>query len=126
VIAAITGATGVLVVTEPTVSGDHDMDRALELAHHFGIPAAVCVNRWDINPEGAAQIEIRARDRGAVLAGLVRYDAAVTSAQVEGRAVVEIGGEAADDIRAVWDNVQQWIGEVAVGGESGRQKELKG
>ena len=63
VIAAITGATGVLVVTEPTVSGVHDMERVLELANHFGIPAAVCVNRWDINPEGAARIEDLARNR---------------------------------------------------------------
>jgi MinD superfamily P-loop ATPase len=124
VIAAITGATGVLVVTEPTISGDHDMDRVLALANHFGIPTAVCINRWDINPEGAARIEIRARDRGAVLAGLVRYDPAVTTAQVEGRAVVEIGGDAADDIRTVWDNVQHWLGGV-VGGKSGRWKELK-
>jgi MinD superfamily P-loop ATPase len=109
VIAALTGATAVLVVTEPTVSGAHDMERVLELAAHFQIPAAVCVNRWDINPEGAERIEARARDHGAVVIGRIRYDAAVTRAQVEGRTVVELGGGAADDIRAVWDRVQQWL-----------------
>lgn len=109
VIAAVTGAAGVLVVTEPTVSGAHDMERVLELAGHFQIPAAVCVNRWDINPEGAGSIEARARNRGAAIVGRIRYDAAVTRAQVEGRAVVELGGDAADDIRAVWDRVQRWM-----------------
>jgi len=111
VIAAVTGATGVLVVTEPTVSGVHDMDRVLELAAHFRIPAAVCVNRWDINPEGAGNIEARARYHGAAIVGRVRFDAAVTRAQVAGRAVVELGGDAADDIRAVWDRVQNWMEE---------------
>ena len=109
VIAAITGATGVLVVTEPTVSGAHDMERVLELAAHFQIPAAVCVNRWDINPEGADRIEARARELGAIIAGRIRYDAAVTRAQVEGRTVVELGGDAADDIRTLWGRVQQWM-----------------
>lgn len=109
VIAAITGATGVLVVTEPTVSGAHDMKRVLELAAHFQIPVAVCVNRWDLNPEGAEQIESDARHHGAVIAGRIRYDTTVTRAQVEGRTVVELGGDAADDIRDVWKNLQGWV-----------------
>ena len=109
VIAAVTGAAGVLVVTEPTVSGAHDMERVLELAAHFQIPAAVCVNRWDINPEVAGSIEARARNHGAAIVGRIRYDDAVTRAQVAGRAVVELGGGAADDIRAVWDHLQRWL-----------------
>jgi len=109
VIAALTGATAVLVVTEPTVSGAHDMERVLELAVHFQIPATVCVNRWDINPEGADRIEARARELGAIIAGRIRYDAAVTRAQVEGRTVVELGGDAAHDIRTLWGRVQQWM-----------------
>ncbi len=109
VIAAMTGATGVLVVTEPTVSGEHDMERVLELATHFKIPVAMCVNRWDINPEAAERIEVHGRDHGAVIAGRIRYDAAVTRAQVEGRTVVELGGTAADDIRTVWDRVRRWL-----------------
>jgi len=109
VIAAMTGATGVLVVTEPTVSGAHDMERVLELAAHFQIKAAVCVNRWDINPEGAERIEAHARDHGAIVAGRIRYDVAVTKAQVAGQTVVEFGGAAAEDIRVLWDRVQQWL-----------------
>jgi MinD superfamily P-loop ATPase len=105
VIAAITGAAAVLVVTEPTVSGEHDLDRVLELTEHFGIPAMVCINRWDIHPEGAARIEEHAGARGAIVAGRIRYDPTVTTAQVKGQSVVELGGPAAGDIRAVWERV---------------------
>jgi MinD superfamily P-loop ATPase len=106
VIAAITGASGVLVVTEPTVSGAHDMERVLELAAHFGIPAAVCINRWDLNPEGCDRIESLASKHGAFLAGRIRYDRTVTRAQVAGCTAIELGGPAADDIRAVWEHLR--------------------
>ena len=55
------------------------------------------------------QIESDARHRGAVIAGRIRYDTTVTRAQVEGRTVVELGGDAADDIRNVWKNLQGWV-----------------
>lgn len=108
VIAAVTGASGVLVVTEPTVSGAHDLARVLELTRHFSIPAAVCVNKWDIHPEQADRIETAARAAGASPVGRVRYDTAATAAQRQGLAVVEVGASLlADDIRSVWNN---WTG----------------
>jgi len=106
VIAAITGASGVLVVTEPSVSGEHDVERALDLARHFGIPAAVCVNRWDLCAEGADRIEDSARRSGAEIAGRIRYDPSVTTAQVQARPVIDLGGPAADDIQAVWERAR--------------------
>lgn len=107
VIAALTNAGGVLVVTEPTVSGAHDLARVLELAGHFKIPTAVCVNKWDIHPEQADRIEAAARAAGATPVGRVRYDKAATAAQRQGLAVVEAGDSPlADDIRTVW---KQWM-----------------
>jgi MinD superfamily P-loop ATPase len=106
VIAAITGAAAVLVVTEPTVSGAHDLSRVLELARHFGIPAAVTVNRWDLHPAGAGRIEAAARLVGARVLSRIRFDPSVTRAQVAHTTVVEHGGGAADDIRAVW---REWM-----------------
>ena len=106
VIAAITGASQVLVVTEPTVSGEHDLERVLGLARHFQIPASVCVNKWDINPEAAGRIEQRALALGARLAGRIRYDSDVTRAQIENKAVVEIDAPSAEDIRRLWENLK--------------------
>jgi MinD superfamily P-loop ATPase len=107
VIASITGASRVLVVTEPTVSGEHDLLRVLSLAGHFGIPSWVCVNKHDINPQMSGRIEDRAREAGARVAGRIRYDGGFTEAQIQGRAVVETKAPSADDIRAVWDKLQE-------------------
>ena len=103
VIASVTGASLVLAVTEPTVSGEHDLERVLSLARHFAIPAAVCVNKWDLNAEMTERIENEATKAGARVVGRIRYDRTVTLAQMQERAVVEMGGPAAEDIRRIWD-----------------------
>jgi len=105
VIASLTGATLVLVVTEPTVSGEHDLGRVLALARHFDMPAAVCVNKWDLNPEMTERIEDMARRSGAKIAGRIRYDRAVTAAQLQERAVVETAAPCVADIQQVWKNI---------------------
>jgi MinD superfamily P-loop ATPase len=105
VIASITGAWKVLVVTEPTVSGEHDLMRVLSLAGHFRVPAAVCVNKWDINPEMTERIEDKARQAGAVVAGRIRYDRMFTKAQIQGKAVVETDAPSAGDIKTIWANL---------------------
>lgn len=105
VIASLTGATQVLIVTEPTVAGEHDLERVLSLTRHFQIPAAICVNKWDINEEMTRQIENKARLAGASVAGRIRYDSSVTRAQIQKKAVVEIDAPSADDIKQLWRNL---------------------
>jgi MinD superfamily P-loop ATPase len=105
VIASLTGATLVLVVTEPTVSGEHDLERVLALARHFDMSAAVCVNKWDINAAMTERIEDKARRSGARIVGRIRYDRAVTQAQMQERAVVETAAPCAEDIRQIWDHL---------------------
>ena len=103
VIASITGASLVLIVTEPTLSGKHDMERVADLTRHFEIPAMVCLNKWDLNPQIADEIEALAGKRGIRLAGRVRYDPAVTAAQVRKLSVVEHQQDGcAEDIRGAW------------------------
>jgi len=106
-IASVTGASFVLVVTEPTVSGEHDLERVLSLMRHFDIPAAVCVNKWDLNAEMTERIEEKAYRMGAQIAGRIRYDPGVTLAQIQERAVVELDSPAAEDIRRLWQHVTQ-------------------
>jgi MinD superfamily P-loop ATPase len=106
VIASVTGATLILAVTEPTLSGEHDLDRVLSLARHFAIPAAVCVNKWDINPEMTERIERRAADTGAAILGRIPYDRSVTDAQVNRTTVVEYDDAlAAKHIKQIWENI---------------------
>ncbi len=104
-IASISGASLVLAVTEPTLSGEHDLKRILELAGHFRVPALVCVNKWDISPEIAERIERLAVVMGAQPAGRIRYDKGITAAQREMRVAVETDAPAAGDIRRVWQEI---------------------
>ena len=106
VIASITGANLVLVVTEPTLSGLHDLERVVDLTRHFGIQTLVAINKWDLNKELSEEINSRARLRGADTVGRVRYDRAVTEAQMRKQAVVEYTNKgAAADISQVWSEV---------------------
>lgn len=111
VIASITGADLVLIVTEPTLSGLHDFQRVANLTKHFGIETLVCVNKWDLNEEIASRIEAQAGGGGLKVPGQVRYDRAVTDAQIKGLSVVEYSANGvAGDIRQLWTNVQAALG----------------
>jgi MinD superfamily P-loop ATPase len=111
VIASITGVDLVLVVTEPTLSGLHDLERVADLTRHFGTPAMVCINKWDLNAEMSGNIEAMARRRGLHLAGRVRYDRAVTEAQVQRKTTVEYKEDgSAADIRDLWEQIKAKVG----------------
>jgi len=110
VIASITGASLVLAVTEPTLAGEHDLERVARLTRHFGIPLAVCVNKWDLNAEIAQRIEAQAVSAGASILPRVPFDTAVTEAQRKGLAVVEFGNTpAAQAIQEGWAALCQSI-----------------
>jgi MinD superfamily P-loop ATPase len=111
VIASITGAQLVLVVTEPTLSGLHDMERVAQMTRHFGVKTVVCINKADINPELADELEQQAAQMDLPVLGRIRYDPAVTRAQVHAKAVVEgESGPAESDMRALWKRVRDAIG----------------
>jgi MinD superfamily P-loop ATPase len=112
VIASLTGATLALMVTEPTVSGRHDLQRVLGLVKHFKLPFAVCINKWDVNETIAAEIDTDAREAGALFVKTVRYDEAVTQAMVHGGSVIDghTNGSrqgAAADLAALWSSTAE-------------------
>jgi len=102
VIASLGGATAVLIVTEPTVSGSHDMDRVADLAAFFKIPAMVCVNKFDLNPEQGEAIETFAKRKGLTVMGRIPFDSTFTRAMVQGKTIFEYDGNSAA-ARAVMD-----------------------
>ncbi len=112
VIAAIGGADAVLIVTEPTVSGIHDLQRVADLADHFKVPAMISVNKHDLNPEMTARIESSARSAGLVLAGNVPFDPLFTEAMVGGQTIFEKNrdGRVAAAVRNVWQGVRTTLG----------------
>ncbi len=110
VIATISGASLILIVTEPTVSGLHDLQRVMDLAAHFSVRCAVCVNKADINPEMTERIGNYCENRGAPLMGVIEYDPDVTAAQVAGMSIVEFSnGPASRSIRTLWERIRDVI-----------------
>ena len=110
VIASITGADVALVVTEPTLSGLHDLERVSDLTAHFRVETLICINKWDINENLTLEIEALARRRGLKLAGRVRYDRAITEAQIRRQSIVEYGADGvAADVRRLWANVLETL-----------------
>lgn len=107
VIASISGATAALIVVEPTLSGLHDMSRVAELAAHFNIPALVCINKFDLNPEMTATIESEAVQRDLILAGRIPFDSLFVKAMVQGQTVIEHApdSEIASIVDAVWQRI---------------------
>jgi len=110
VIASITGADLVLVVTEPTMSGMHDLERVIELARHFDIKASVCINKCDLNEDMAEAIERSSAELGAEVIGKVAYDAAVTKAQLQKKSIVEYSdGKVAQEINRMWERIKELL-----------------
>jgi len=106
VIASLTAASLALIVTEPTVSGDHDLRRIAGLTKRLGIPAMVCVNKWDINPEKTEEIKTFSQSQGLAFAGLIRYDRIATAAQRSEKCIVEFPeAEMALDIKMLWNSI---------------------
>ena len=104
VIASISGADLVLIVTEPTISGKHDLDRVVELTQHFKIPAAICINKYDINTKITKQIEKRADEISLKIAGKIAYDTSVTKAQIAAKSIVEYSQNGVkEQVTSVWE-----------------------
>lgn len=109
VIASIGGATGVLIVTEPSVSGRHDMERVAKLAEHFKVPAMVCVNKFDLNLAETEAIEGFAESKNMAVLGRIPFDPIFTKSMVHGRTIFEFdgGSEAAGAVNAIWENFKE-------------------
>lgn len=115
VIASIGGTDAVLIVTEPTVSGVHDMERVAQLASHFNIPAMVCVNKYDLNLEKMEEIRQYAEKHDLPFVGQVPFDPVFTKAMVQGSNIFEYDPDAGvcTDVKGIWDNTYRRLNDIA-------------
>lgn len=110
VISSMTGTSLVLIVTEPTLSGLHDLERVGSLAGHFKIPTVVCVNKADLNEDMTEQIAGHCEKNHIKFLGRIPYDAAVTHAMVAGKSVVEFtDGAVSRAIEGIWRQVEDLL-----------------
>ena len=103
VISSLSGAGLALLVTEPSLSGIHDLERVLGVCRHFGVPAMVCINKYDLNEENTRQIEDQCLSQGVEVAGRIPFDNVVTESIVQGVPVVEYSdGNVTREIERMW------------------------
>ena len=108
VISSLSGANLAVLVTEPTLSGIHDLDRVIGVCRHFGVPPLVCINKYDLNEDNSRQIEDNCNKEKIEVVAKIPFDNVVTEALVEGVPVVEYSeGRVAREIGRAWDRIAE-------------------
>ena len=108
VISSLSGIDLALVVTEPTLSGLHDMVRVAKTAHHFKIQTACCINKYDLNLQNSAQIERWCERNSVTFLGKIPYDEEVTKSMVQGIPLTEYSNNTVSkEMKNMWQNLQK-------------------
>lgn len=108
VISSISGADLAVIVTEPTLSGIHDMDRVLGVCHHFDVPVMVCINKYDVNDVNTHRIADCCNSQSIDVAARIPYDNVVTEALVKGLPVVEYtDNSVSQQIKVLWEAISK-------------------
>lgn len=115
VMAAITGTDLAVIVTEPTVSGMHDLERVTMTADRFGTPWGVIINKSDINPEMSGRIRDFCKSKKAPLFGEIEFAEEVLQAVAEGiPPVLWPKGNAAIQFKKSFGRITEFTGGQAV------------
>lgn len=111
VISSLSGVDLALLVTEPTLSGMHDLERIIGVCRHFGVPALVCINKYDLNEENTQRIESHCLNQGVEVVSKIPFDNIVTEALVRGLPVVEYSqNKVAWEIGMLWHRISTILG----------------
>ncbi|NQT79684.1 MAG: P-loop NTPase [Candidatus Aminicenantes bacterium] len=107
VIASLSGTDLALIVTEPTLSGIHDMERVVQMAHHFKTQTACCINKYDINLKNSIQIETWCKKNRVPLLGKIPFDDDVTKSVVQGIPLTEYtNNSTSKEIKNMWQKLR--------------------
>lgn len=111
VIATVTGIKLGIIVTEPTISGIHDMQRVLELLKRFRVTATVIINKFDLNLENTESIERYCAENDAIVLGRIKFDPIMTKSMVAAQTLPEFAPEheISELLRKIWGQVNQML-----------------
>ncbi|MDD4986529.1 MAG: ATP-binding protein [Dehalococcoidales bacterium] len=110
VISSVSGVSLAVIVTEPTLSGIHDLKRVIGVCQHFAVPVIVCINKYDINQENSLQIENYCRTQDIEVAARIPFDTLVTRALVRRLPVVEYSrNRVGREIEKLWQVVTEYL-----------------
>ena len=110
VIASLGGASLVVLVTEPTVSGLHDLKRVMELIRKFNLKLVAIINKYDLNLEMSGEIERFLEQKNTKVIGKLPYDEKFTKALSEAKTIIEYdNGNLTDLIKNSWKSIKDNI-----------------
>lgn len=107
VISTVTGVDKVIIVTEPTISGLLDFERAAEIVLKSGHKPIVIINKWDLNPLMTNQIRDLCLQKNITIAGLLPFDSIVVEAMVREKTITEFESEneISTELRRIWNYI---------------------
>lgn len=110
VVSSISGANFVVLVTEPSVSGLHDLKRVYELVKKFKIKAGCIINKADVNPEKRDEIVGYLAEENIVHLADLPYDENFTKAMTQGQTIVEYDQNNLKPLlTATWEKIKQLV-----------------
>jgi MinD superfamily P-loop ATPase len=127
VISSLGGASAVLIITEPSIAGRHDLERVAALAQHFGLPVLVLVNKADLHWQTAQEISQFCGEKGYGFLGFLPFDADFTRAQVEGKTIIEYNNKKLQALlQEVWERLKSKIAGRKLKGDVQRPAQTEG
>jgi MinD superfamily P-loop ATPase len=111
VISSLSGAGFVVLVTEPTVAGLHDLKRVYKLVKQFNIETGCIINKSDLNLKVSNEIEGFLKEEDIIHISSLPYDETFTTAMTLGQTIVEYGeSNLKEIIKESWEKVIQIVG----------------
>jgi MinD superfamily P-loop ATPase len=107
VTASVTGSDFVVIVTEASISGLHDLKRAYELVMNFSIPMGVIINKSDLNPDVNSRIKEFLKDKNVPLLAEFTYNPVFVNALTQGATVTEFDENLKSEIEYLWENIKE-------------------
>jgi MinD superfamily P-loop ATPase len=107
--ASLSGADFVVIVTEPTQSGLHDLKRLVDLLKIFKIPSGVIINKFDINTDMSRNIEVFIQSEGIKLLEKIPFDKIFVQAIQNSKSIIEYDRTYESRFKAIWNNIRQTL-----------------
>ena len=105
--ASLSGVDFVVIVTEPTQSGLHDLKRLVDLLKIFKIPSGVIINKFDINTDMSRNIEEFINLEGIKLLAKIPFDKKFVQAIQNSKSIIEYDHTYESRFKIIWDDIQQ-------------------
>jgi MinD superfamily P-loop ATPase len=110
VVSSLSGSDFVILVTEPTISGLHDLKRVYQLVKKFNIRTGCIINKSDLNLQVTSEIEYFLKEENIIHISNLPYDETFTKAMINGQTIIEYNdSDLTHTLTDSWDKIKKII-----------------